>query len=85
MLVRGMSPGVALNVLLGEGLSGRRRGFFNPSTYRMEMMKNGGRLVEVYYVPNASNDPSAGETPLVFDSNQLAGWGWDYYYKNLTP
>ncbi|MFA5429945.1 MAG: hypothetical protein WC329_02155 [Candidatus Omnitrophota bacterium] len=85
MLVRGMSPGVALNVLLGEGLSGRSRGFFKPSTYRMEMMKNGGRLVEVYYVPNASNDPSAGETPLVFDSNQLVGWGWDYYYNNLTP
>ncbi len=85
MLFRGMSPGVALNVLLGEGISGRSRGFFNPNTYRRDMMKNGGRLVEVYYVPNAPNDPSAGETPLVFDSDQLVGWGWDYYYNNLTP
>lgn len=85
MLFRGMSPGVALNVLLGEGLSGRSKGFFNPNTYRREMMKNGSRLVEVYYLPNSPHDPSAGETPLVFDGDQLVGWGWDYYYSNLTP
>jgi hypothetical protein len=85
MLFRGMSRGVALNVLLGEGISGRSSGFFNPKTYRSEMMKNGGRLVEVYYLPNSQQDPSAGETPLVFDNDQLVGWGWDYYYNNLTP
>jgi len=85
MLFRGMSKGAALNVLLSEGISGRSSRFFNPKTYRSEMMKNGGRLVEVYYLPNADNDPAAGETPLVFDGDQLAGWGWEYYYKNLTP
>jgi len=85
MLFHGMSKGVALNVLLGEGISGRSSGFFNPKTYRSEMMKNGGRLVEVYYVPNSQQDPSAGETPLVFDNDQLVGWGWEYYYNNLTP